>query len=193
MAQFKIGDAITEKAEGGFNPNDHGARAYKGINEKYNPTWAGWKVIDGYQSKGPIKEGTIFKDAALEQLVQDYYKKQYWDTIDADKINSQDVADIFYDMHVNSGAAVKIMQTVVSALGKKVTINNKMGADTLAAINALNPADVFNNYRDARKAYYTTIEGKSEITPGEEEGLLARVDRYFPTLKKKPWPAQEPA
>jgi len=71
-------------------------------------------------------------------------------------------------------------------MGKPIAaIDNHFDPDTLTAINSLPPNDLYQNYKDARKAYYEVEVKDGNIEQKFLDGLLKRVDMYFPDLKKK--------
>src|SRR6185437_3078069 len=137
MALLSIALPPVLKNEGGYvnNPKDPGGETYRGISRKNNPSWAGWAIIDRYKNSRTLKTDDVIKDAQLDSLVQQEYESKYWKPFKGDTIQNQDVANIYFDMHVNSGAAVKLMQKTLNSLGNKVTITNKNDADTITAIN----------------------------------------------------------
>ena len=60
MASFKAQYNELIKREGNYHSGviggkvDKGGETYRGIARKYNPDWAGWKIIDSLKSKGAI-------------------------------------------------------------------------------------------------------------------------------------------
>jgi lysozyme family protein len=174
--------------EGGYanDPRDKGGETYKGIARNYNRNWEGWPIIDRYKAQmgGKIPTNYKFQDSNLDSLVIKRYKQNYWDKFLGDRIKSQDVANIFFDMYVNSGAAVRLMQEVMRSLGKNIVVDGAMGEQTLTALNSLPPADVYNRYKEARRQYYYDIV---ESDPSQEKFLKGWLNRVnsFPDLKKK--------
>lgn len=90
--------------EGGWvnNPNDSGGETFMGITRKNHPTWVGWKKVDAYKAKAGFP-GTANRDSELRDLVQKFYKVEYWDPIRADEIKSQKIAEQIVDTGVNMG------------------------------------------------------------------------------------------
>ena len=84
------------------------------------------------------------------------YKKHFWDPLKADNINSKSVAYTLYDFHVNAPSqAVQLMQKTVNSLGGKLIVDNKMGINTINAINKLDSHQLFDAYQKNRIDYYT--------------------------------------
>jgi len=105
MADFKLTINKVLHFEGGFvnDPNDNGGETYCGISRKFWPDWGGWPIID----TGSFKVG---------DLVQLFYKINFWDKIGGDKIADQSIADLLMDSAVNEGIvpAVKRAQSIVN-------------------------------------------------------------------------------
>src|SRR6185437_1899964 len=91
--------------------------------------------------------------------------------------------NIYFDMHVNSGAAVKLMQKTLNSLGNKVTITNKNDADTITAINTTDAPTLYNAYKKARIDYYNELVNKGTLDKSFLKGLLDRVSKAFPDLQ----------
>lgn len=131
MANFLIAYKKTGGFEGGWNhvAGDRGGETYCGIARKFWPKWAGWKIVD---SKKPIKNKTIFKDEALEKLVKDFYKKEFWDVVGGDQVEDQNIANTLYDFGVNAGfgRSIKNIEIVL-----KMTPTGKITKELLNRIN----------------------------------------------------------
>lgn len=131
MADFLIAYKKTGGFEGGWNhvANDRGGETYKGIARKFWPQWSGWKIVD---KKKPLKHGAIIKDPELERLVQNFYKKQFWDVVSGDDIEDQNTANTLYDFGVNAGYGRSI-QNIQTVLGMKPT--GKITSELIKRIN----------------------------------------------------------
>lgn len=116
MADFEKAFAKIIKAEGGYvnNPNDRGGETYMGITRKNYPKLKMWATIDKLKnilSKRDLNS-KLSKDEDIQKEVKEVYKKNYWTPLKLDLINSQRVANEFFDISVNCGtkAAIKSMQ-----------------------------------------------------------------------------------
>lgn len=116
MAVFEKAFAKTVAAEGGYvnNPNDRGGETYMGITRKNYPKIKMWATIDKLKnilSKRDLNS-KLSKDKDIQKEVKEVYKKNYWTPLKLDLINSQRVANEFFDISVNCGtkAAIKSMQ-----------------------------------------------------------------------------------
>lgn len=134
MANFIIAYKKTGGWEGGWNhvANDRGGETYKGIARNFWPKWSGWKVIDAYKKTRKLKNGDFIKDPALDKLVLDFYKKEFWDVVGGDQIEDQNTANTLYDFGVNAGYGRSI-QNIQTIFG--MTANGKISADLIMRIN----------------------------------------------------------
>lgn len=64
------------------------------------------------------------------KVVKHLYKKYYWDAIGGDKINSQLMAESFYDYLVNGGLSTRKIQAIAG-----VKQDGKLGVKTFLALN----------------------------------------------------------
>ena len=118
MADFKKAWAITSVNEGGYvnDSDDKGKETYRGISTRAWPKWEGWsvvhKVIIDMGIKSTLDAGktvwlSITKKLAtntvLDAMVQAFYKKNYWDLLNLDKEEDQDLANQFFDSAVLTG------------------------------------------------------------------------------------------
>jgi lysozyme family protein len=170
---------IVLESEGGYsnNKSDKGGETYRGISRLYNPDWKGWQIIE--QAK-PLKNNQIIKSNILDNLIADYYKKNYWDTINGDYLPKQ-VAPLLFDFAVNSGvgSASKAFQKIVSQLsGKKIVIDGKIGQGTINAANLIDSKKLFNTLMDYRIAYYENIATKNPTQKKFLTGWLNRLKKY---------------
>ncbi len=94
---FDLAFEVLELAEGGYadNPLDEGKETYKGISRRWHPTWEGWYIIDsvknyiGYDGTDEAKRELneqLEGNYALQQLVREFYKKNYWDKFNGDNL-----------------------------------------------------------------------------------------------------------
>ena len=144
MADFAPAYEAMIRNEGGYVlhdvPGDRGGQTYAGIARNMNPRWPGWALIDCGQD-------------VPAQLVREFYKQNFWDPIQGDRITSQVIAQTIFDFHVNAGAvARKLAQLVVGA-----TPDGAIGDKTLAALNAYDEDRFVMAYALAKIARYRDI------------------------------------
>lgn len=122
------------KNEGGYvnDPNDPGGETNFGICKRSYPN------VD-------IKNLT--KDGAKA-----IYKKDYWDKVNGDQINDQNLATSVFDFAVNAGVgtAIKQVQKMLN-----VTADGVLGPKTMAALNA--SSGLSKSFAKSRVRYYIDI------------------------------------
>ena len=142
--------------EGGYTntPGDAGGETYKGISRVFHPGWEGWFLVDDWKS-GVIGSNAL--DSALGPQVRSFYKGQFWDRFQGDKVAeiSPSVAIELFDTAVNMGVhrAVKFLQTALNMqnqYGKvyaDIPVDGVLGQHTLLTLKRylvsqpLNPMD----------------------------------------------------
>ena len=135
MADFLTAFNRTEKNEGKNVwveiDGDSGGETWSGISRKANPTWAGWKILDGFKNK---KNKQVISTPELERLKKELYKTNYWNPVWGDKIKKQEVANDLYDTGVNMGPATSIKLSE-RQFGMKET--GKMSEELLNKLNSV--------------------------------------------------------
>lgn len=130
--------------EGGYvdDENDNGGATNMGITIGTLSDWRGYQA-----SKDEVK--SLTRKEATE-----IYKKWYWDPVKADHLPSG-VDIVVFDMAVNAGPsrAAKILQETIG-----VTPDGKIGPRTLAAVKAMDPAEVVKYYTEARMGFYRRLD-----------------------------------
>lgn len=139
MGNFNIAFQKTMRWEKGCvdDPQDPGGKTKDGVTQRtYNQYYPGdvYKMTDYQCSR--------------------IYKIGYWDKIKGDQIKCQQVANLLYDYAVNSGVsrASKEIQGIVG-----VTVDGVIGPKTIAAINSADGQLVFNKLKEARRAFYISL------------------------------------
>lgn len=155
MADFKLSEPGILKQEGGYSnkPNDSGGETWEGISRNNYPKCKIWPIVDSYKNQATFP-GCLRKDAALQALVDAFYKFSEWDTLMGDQINNQSIANFMVDWEVNAGAGapVKHAQEILG-----VTVDGGMGPHTLAAINAADGPGFFAKMQAARFQFYHDV------------------------------------
>jgi lysozyme family protein len=138
MADLAKALAPVLEHEGGWvnDPSDSGKETYRGIARRYHPGWGGWEIVDAQRKHGGIQDGV------LVHLVERFYRLEFWDRFQGDRIADQALADELLDQAVNLGVhrAVQHLQRALNALNNQakrwpdMDRDGKLGPQTLAAI-----------------------------------------------------------
>ena len=150
--------ALILKHEGLYidHPQDPGGATMKGI------TLATFTDFKGRaMSKEELR---AISDADVRAI----YKSRYWDAVRADELKPG-VDLLAFDMAVNKGVgrAAKLMQR-----GAGVIEDGALGPKSMAAINALDAADIIAKVSEARRDFYKSLK----TFPTFGKGWLRRVD-----------------
>jgi len=186
MAKFEIAHGITAKYEGGLanNKADRGGLTYAGIAENYWPTWKGWPFVKAEIARHGKDTTAINQHLAnhpdVPQLVRDFYKANFWDTLKLDSLNDQQLANVVYDFGVNSGigTSAKKLQAAVVACGVGIGVDGQIGNKTIAAINSLPPVPLYNAFNIQRTNYYKAIVERDASQKQFLAGWLKRIKPY---------------
>ena len=114
MAEFVAAFKYAEINEGGYCkvPGDRGGETYRGISRISHSDWDGWPLVDSFE---PLEYNEVINDPALESKVRVFYKKEFWDKMQGDKIDSQVFAAYFFDWLINSSS--KAVEKLHEVLG----------------------------------------------------------------------------
>lgn len=168
MADFQPAFEKMIANEGGYKlhhvKGDRGGQTYAGIARNYHEKWPGWRLIDANELNHP--------DLPLQ--VGRFYKKNFWDKVNADQIESQVIADSLFDFAVNAGykVAVKLAQSVL-----ELNQDGIIGPISLAKLNACDDNDFKVRYALAKIARYAEIVNRDK---SQKKFLLGWINR---TLK----------
>ncbi|MDR3578381.1 MAG: glycosyl hydrolase 108 family protein [Oryzomonas sp.] len=176
MADFNAASRQVMGNEGGYsnNPADAGGETYKGIARKFWPQWGGWKFVDGVKANAvePPASGTQAHQnyvaylnrclgglTSLQQLVLDFYKRNFWDKYRLSEVNDQAVATWIYDHVVNGGGRGAMW--IQEAVGVKA--DGAIGPQTIQAINAVDPKALLRDACDVA-AFYRLDRASADLS-----------------------------
>lgn len=166
MARVELLAPLILKWEGKFvnDPDDLGGATNMGV------TIGTWRQV-GYDKDG---DGDIdvsdLKLLTREDVVARVLKPHYWDRWQADKINNQSIANILVDWVWGSGFhGVVIPQKLLG-----VQPDGKVGAKTIAALNAADPKELHAKIWNAR---YNFLEGICKSRPANKKFFRGWVNR----------------
>lgn len=132
---------------------DKGGETVSGISRNYHKNFAGWKIVD--EAKEKLKKENkmnalnisklLLDNEELNILVKDFYKKNFWDIMKCDLINSQAFAENIFLLGVNAGiiTAVKVAQksgglVADGIIGKKtLELYKKAGREEVVLFTAI--------------------------------------------------------
>lgn len=117
MADFEKAFKKIIANEGGYvnDKDDKGGETFMGITRKNHPNISLWETIDNYIDIYGTTYGLVKyiknNDKAMSGI-KSVYKKQYWDKLMLDKVNSQLIANELFDDCVNRGvnATLKLVR-----------------------------------------------------------------------------------
>jgi lysozyme family protein len=152
MAHFDVFLPMLLGFEGGYvdDPTDPGGETNKGVTMVtfqhcsnsllgIDPTSGNLKALTDSQA------GIIY--AAL-----------YWDKVQGNLIQSQDLADNVCDFYVNAGThATSLLQQVMKDMGASIVVDGVIGAASLQALSTLPQNPVYQAYRQGRVDYYQQL------------------------------------
>jgi len=134
MANFHDAFVATMNAEGGYvnDPDDSGGETYKGVSRKHNKKWSGWVTVDLLKEEPDFPKNLDLNEN-LQKEVEAFYEVNYWNKINGNGIEDQDIARSIFDFGVNAGTktSAKLAQGVVDAKPDGV-----IGPKTLKKLNA---------------------------------------------------------
>lgn len=138
----------------GNDPDDSGGATMCGITIA---TYKAYCRRKGYPVPTELRLRSISYETWLDVL-----KTFFWDKWQADKINNQALANILVDWVWGSGTyGIKNPQKIL-----RVKQDGIVGAKTLAALNAADPATLFKQIHDARIAF---VDGIVKRKPSQKK------------------------
>lgn len=155
MADFNIFFPILLQNEGYYSkdPDDTGGETWEGISRNNYPNWSGWVIVDSYKGHSDFPH-VLRADENLANLVKAFYKPNFWDSIQGDNIVNQSIANFIADWGVNAGDSVPIRHTQELL---EISVDGKVGPNTIEAINSATGPVFFTALQVARKQFYLEL------------------------------------
>ena len=169
------------KHEGGWSGdksdlgNAGGLDTYRGITRKNYPNWSGWPIVDANK---PLRWNQVIRDSKLEDLVREFYYKNYYLKNKVDRINNPLVAYHLLDHCVNAGArnGIKILQRSINAvLNMNISVDGVIGPQTVGLANHEKAQEIGLRMDAERKAYYQRIVSARPANSKYLKGWTNRV------------------
>lgn len=124
----------------------------KGGSTKYGITLETWKHV-GYDKNGDGKINDADIRLLSEKDFEHVLKKNFWDKWKADSIKNQSIANIVVDWLWSSGKwGIIYPQRILG-----VKDDGVVGSKTIAALNAADPAALFNKIKEQRIQFVRNI------------------------------------
>ena len=173
MAQFQIAYDIVRKHEGGYQKMPEDSGNWNSLGQNVGTNWGiNAQVYENYLRRPPTESDMRNMPRHIALSI---FKALYWDRIQGDNIIDQQVANIFFDGHVNHGRwGIQMMQR---ALG--VGRDGIVGVQTLGALNSANPVTLFNAYKAIRRKAYQDLAIRRPKDKRFLRGWLIRIDSFF--------------
>lgn len=172
MANFQTAYYLVADAEGGYQNHHLDRGNYNSLNQLVGTNYG--IAAPTYESWIGRPPTTADMRAITPEIARQIFKVNYWDRILGDQIQSQAVANIWFDGQVNHGrTGTKIMQRVVG-----VPDDGQAGPITLAAVNAANPEQLVYDYREARRAFYYQLVQNNPSFSAFLQGWLNRLATF---------------
>ena len=130
---------------------------FMGVYQGAFPNLDLWKIVrqkmQQYNGDMKLVGSMLYNNATVREMIQAFYKKEFWDKARLDEVVSQQVANEIFVAGVNMGMkkAVMLAQKLVC-----VPADGVMGPKTLAAINKYDNA-VFDEMYDILETDYYDI------------------------------------
>lgn len=190
MADFAQAYAATMGIEGGYsdNPADSGGETWKGIARKAHPGWEGWARVDLLKTR-PDFPSCLGQDRALEDMVQAFYRREFWDRFQGDRFPGQALASEVFDTAINCGlgTAVTMLQRGLNVLNRGGELypdqpeDGAFGSRTLGGLIALarKPEDLdtlLTAVNVLQGAHYLDLAARREKDEAFVRGWLKRVN-----------------
>lgn len=170
MADFEKAIANVISHEGGYvwAEHDSGGETNFGITDKLDGLIDRMADVDG-DGDGDVLIFNLSKEQAKQ-----IYKREFWNKIQGDLINDQQVANIVFDAFVNSGkVALKQLQQVIG-----VDADGSIGPKTLDTLNYASPMLVFNSFKDARIRFYKALVDRKPTQKKFLKGWINRINSF---------------
>jgi len=161
MANFDQSVNIVFKHEGGFVDTLHDA----GGATKYGISSARYPNVN-------------IKSLTLNQA-KDIYKRDFWNKFRLNELHNQQIANLALDMIVLHGQGVRLIQKGLVRSGKGISIDNRIGSETIGALNAVNPSTFINNTVKVRKEYMQSLVDKNPSQIKFLKGWHKRADFFL--------------
>ena len=169
--------------EGGYAnlKGDTGKETYMGISRVYHPKWQGWSIIDTYKAHSTNFEKLLNANKKLQDLVKNFYKKEYWDKFKGDEL-PYIIAEELLEQSVNIGTwktAGENLQKALNLLNRNGTlfkdlkVDGIVGEKTITAVKKTNQRRLLKILNGLQFMHYYNLDIKNP----EYEKFVGWFDR----------------
>ncbi len=128
-----------------------------GIYESMYPDWKGCGAIKSCMAVYPdikVASKVLFQTGWLYALVIDFYKREFWDKMKLDQVNSQEISDelFIFGTNVNWNIAAMKAQKFIG-----IEADGFIGNETLKALNSIDEQKFDIGFDEIEKKYYDAI------------------------------------
>ena len=131
---------------------------YFGIYESAHPNWYGWNIIKRYLANVPdLKKCSIVLSHVMDlnQKVEEFYKKEFYDKMKLDLINSEHKQLELMCFAINTNP-IRCIKKVQELLG--LTVDGIIGNKTITALNNYND-ELFDKLFDEKEIeFYNSLD-----------------------------------
>jgi len=175
MSYFPYAIEEPLKSEGGYasDPKDPGGETYRGISRKAYPNWEGWAVLDQIPGK---RFNQIFPQ--LESAVKTFYFNEKWVKFNLDKVADKDIAAACLDTVIQHGKGASLIQQSLQRIGQPVTVDGRIGPDTVEHLNKSPVKDFLVALHDVREAYYRGLVSQDPNLAKFLPGWMKRISPW---------------
>ena len=157
-----------------YNDGEDGYTFF-GIYEAAHPNWEGWRIVKRYLLIEPdVKKCSVIlsNNIELDLMVQNFYKKEFWDKSKLDLVDSQKIADEIFIFGVNVGmpVAIKKAQELVGVVADGI-----VGPITIKALNDFDEDKFDIEFDEEEKEHYSILAEKPHLKK-YKEGWYNRAD-----------------
>lgn len=156
-----------------YLPYDKGGETYGGITRNFNKYWDGWTVLDQYKEDSSVYWNK--KIPNLEELVIEYYYN-IWIDDNYYLIKDPIIAIYIFDYRNTGRISYKHVQTVLREHGYKIENTGKLDAQTIAALNQINPLIFVLHLKELRKEFYIEVAERNPNLRRYLKGWVSRAN-----------------
>ena len=148
MSRFEPSLQLVLSHEGSFvdHPEDKGGPTQNGISLRFYR-----------KSIKPDATALDLKNLTINDIAE-IYRRFFWDRSLFSEIESQKICDKVFDLHINTGKGIHILQKALNSYLKiHLVIDNVLGHYTLSAVNSVNPERFYPALIEQGRLYYRNI------------------------------------